>query len=95
MRQRSGEQRIFDARVVDFNDSPHGVHFWKLDIVKKAPPKKCVGQFFLIVRCYDDDWPVSGFDQLVGFIDMKFHFIKLLQEIIWKFDISFVNFVDQ
>jgi hypothetical protein len=34
-------------------------------------------------------------NRFAGLVDEEFHSIELLQKIVWKFDIGFVDFIDQ
>ena len=77
------------------DDFSHRPLVRKLDVVKKATTQECVRQFLFIVAGDDDDWPIHCLDQLLCLIDEKLHSIEFEQEVVWKLNISLVNFIDE
>ena len=73
----------------------HRVDVGKADVVEKAAPQKGVWQFLFVVGCDDHDGPHGGAHGLACFVDVKFHPVELLQQIVRKFDIGLVDLVDQ
>ena len=67
----------------------------ELDEVEEAAAQERVRKFFLIVRGDDHDWALFRLHGLIGFVDVEFHTIELLQKIVREFDIGFIDFVDQ
>ena len=63
--------------------------------MEKTPPKKGIGQLFFIVGGDDHNRALTRLYGLACFIDMKGHSVEFLQQIVWKFDISFVNLINE
>jgi hypothetical protein len=95
LRQRRGQQRLLDVREVDRNDGTQRVHVGKAYVVKEAAPQKGVGQVLFVVRGDDHDRAVQGPDGGARFIDVEFHPVEFLQQVIGKLDIGLVHLVDQ
>ncbi len=95
MRERSGQQCVLYAGVVDLNDLAHRVHVGEPDVVEKAAPQEGVRQFFFVIGCDDDDGPLAGGNGLSGLIDVEFHPVEFLQQIVRKLDVRLVDLIDQ
>ena len=80
---------------MDVDDLGHRVAVGEGDVVEEAAAQEGVGQLLLIVRGDDHDRPVDGLHRLAGFVDMEFHPIELLQEVVGEFDVGLVDLVDQ
>ena len=80
---------------MDFDDVAHRVVIGELDVMEEAAAQECVGQFLFIVRGNHHDRAFFRFDPLVRFVHVEAHAIEFLQEIVRKFDIGLVDFVDQ
>ena len=89
------QQFLLQPREVHVDDFLHGLRFGKLDVVEKAAAQKGVGQFFFVVRGDEDQWPVLGFDEFAGFVAVELHAVDLPQQVVRKFNVSLVDFVDQ
>ncbi len=63
--------------------------------MKKAAAQECVWQLFFIITGYDDDGTILRLDQLLRFIDIEFHAVEFLQQVIRKLDVRLVDLVDQ
>jgi len=66
-----------------------------LDVVKEAAAQKCVGQFFFVIRGNKYQRSVLGFDEFARFVNIKLHAVNLAQQVVWKFNVGFVNLIDQ
>ena len=62
--------------------------------MEKTTAQKSVRQFFFVVAGNDDNRPRPRLDQLLGFLDEKFHTVEFLQQVIREFDVGFVDFID-
>ena len=80
---------------MDCDDFAHRVDVGKPDVVEKAAAQKRVGQFFFVVGCDDDDRAVARAHGLARLIDVEFHPVEFLQQVIGEFDVRFVDFIDQ
>ena len=80
---------------MDVDDFLHRLAIRKLDIVEEAAAQEGVGQFLLVVGGDDHDRPFRRLDRLLGLVDMEFHAVEFLQQIVGKFDVRLVDFVDQ
>ena len=67
----------------------------KFDVVEEASAQEGVRQFLLIVRGDDDERPLFGANGFAGLVDVEFHPVEFEQQIVGKFDIGLVDFVDQ
>ena len=77
------------------HDGTKGLGRGKADEVEKAAAQKGVGQFFFVVGRDDDHGAMGGADGLAGFVNMKLHPVQFLQQVVGKFDVGFVDLVDQ
>ncbi len=80
---------------MNIDDRLHRVAIRKLDIVKETAAQESVGQFLFIVRCDHHNRPLDRAHGFLGFINMEFHAIEFLQQVVWKLDIGLVDLVDQ
>jgi hypothetical protein len=63
--------------------------------VEEAAAQEGVGQLLLVVRGDDDDRPFHRADRLARLVDVEFHAIELLEEVVGEFDVGLVERVDQ
>jgi hypothetical protein len=77
------------------DDGLHGVGVGELDVVEEAAAQEGVRQLLLVVGGDDDHRPLSGADGFAGLVDMKFHAIQFLEQVVGKFDVGLVDLVDQ
>ena len=80
---------------MDIDDFLHRLPVRELDIVEETAAQERVGQFLLVVGGDDHDRPFCRLDRLLRLVDMEFHTVEFLQQIVRKFDIRLVYFVDQ
>ena len=73
----------------------HGVFVGKADVMEKAAPQERIGQFFFVIAGDENNRSVFGDNGFAGFVAIKFHAIEFTQQIIGKFNISFVDFIYQ
>ena len=88
-------QALLDAGEMHVDDPVHGVDVGKLDVVEEAAAQERVRQFLLVVRGDHHDRAQLGLDVLAGLVDEELHAIEFEQEIVGKFDVGLVDFVDQ
>ena len=77
------------------DDAAHGLAVRKTDVVEEAAAQEGVGQLLLVVAGDDDDGAMPGADQGLGLIDIELHPVQLAQQVVGKFDIRLVDFIDQ
>ena len=77
------------------NNLLHGFSIREINKVEEAAAQECIRQLFLIVRGNDHDGAVLSLDGLTQLVNVEFHSVNLLQQIVGKFDIGFVDFINQ
>ena len=93
--QRFFHQPLLDAGEMHVDDLVHRVDVGKLDVVEEAAAQEGVRQFLLVVRGDHHDRAQPGLDVLAGLVDEELHAIEFEQQIVGKFDVGLVDFVDQ
>ena len=63
--------------------------------MEETATQKGVGEFFFVVAGNDDDGALASLDGFPSFIDIELHAVEFLQEVVRKFNIGFVDFVDE
>ena len=63
--------------------------------MEEAAAQEGVGQLLLVIRGDDHHRPDLGPDGLVGLVDIEFHAIELLEEVVRELDVCLVDLVDQ
>ena len=63
--------------------------------MEEAAAQERVRQFLFVVRGDDHDRALDRLHRLAGFVDVEFHPIELLQEVVGEFDVGLVDLVDQ
>src|SRR4051794_5648033 len=81
--------------MMNSNNSLHQLFIRKIDEVKHAAAKKGVRKFFFIIARNNNDWTFFGADFFACFQNLKSHAIELMQKIIGKLDVGFVDFIDK
>ncbi len=84
-----------DLGEVHVDDGLHRLLVGKVDVMEKAATQEGVGQFLFVVGGDHDHWAMTGTNGLAGFIDMEFHAVEFLEQIVGKLDVGLVNLVDQ
>ncbi|MCY1169811.1 hypothetical protein D9M73_98610 [compost metagenome] len=77
------------------DDRLHRLAIGKFDVVKEATAQEGVGQFLLVIAGDDDDRALDCADGFPRFVNMEFHAIEFLQQIVGEFDVGLVDLVDQ
>ena len=93
--QRLLEQVLLQVRIMHVDDLLHRSLVRELDVVKETAAQERVRQFFFIVARYDDDRPVIRRDELLCLVNVEFHAVEFLQQVVRKLDVRLVDLVDQ
>ena len=80
---------------MDVDDRAHRVLVGKLDVVEEAAAQEGVRQFLFVIGRDDDDGALLGLDRLVRLVNVEFHPVEFLQQVVRELDIGLVDFVDE
>src|SRR3546814_11767225 len=65
------------------------------DIMEETAAQESIRQFLLIIRCDDDDWAFLCLHCLASLVDVEFHAVEFLEQVIRELDVSLVDLIDQ
>ena len=65
------------------------------DLLKDATSQEGIGEFFFRIGRNNDDRPMLRYDALVRLENVKMHLVELIEQVVGKLDIGFINFVDE
>ena len=77
------------------DDLRHQLLIREVDIVEDAPAQEGIRQFLFRVGCDDDDGALLGLHRPARFRNIEFHLIQFPQQIVGKFQIGFIDLVNQ
>src|SRR5258708_3194854 len=93
--ERLRHQALLDAGEMHLDDRAHGIGVGEADVVEEAAAQESVGQLLLVVRGDHHDRPPPRLDGFAGLVDEELHAIEFQQQIVGKFDVRLVDFIDQ
>ncbi len=92
---RLRNELLVEVRVMNVHDLPHQLRRRKGDEVEDAATEERIRKLLFRVACdqHNRSLPRNHFS--LGLIDHEAHSIELVQQVVRKLDIRFVDFVDQ
>src|SRR3546814_6474212 len=65
----------------------------EFDIMEETAAQESIRQFLLIIRCDDDDRAFLCLLCLASLVDVEFHAVELLEQVIRELDVSLVDLI--
>src|SRR3546814_1854803 len=63
--------------------------------MEETAAQESIRQFLLIIRCDDDDRAFLCLHCLASLVDVEFHAVEFLEQVIRELDVSLVDLIDQ
>ena len=86
---------LISKKHMHVDDLCHQLPVWELDVVEYAAAQEGVGQLLLRIGGDNHDGALLCLNGFLCFGDIKFHFIQFPQKVVGKFQIGFIDFVNQ
>ena len=93
--QHLGKQLLVDIGVVDPDNIRHQLLARELDVVEDAPAQEGVGKLLFRIGRDNHNRPVVGLHGAACLRDVEFHPVQLPQQVIGKFQVGFVDLIDE
>lgn len=77
------------------NDLAHHVRIGEGNVVEDAAAQESIRQFLFRIGRNDDNGPLFGADRLPRFGNVKFHAVQFPQEVIGKFQVRLIDFINE
>ncbi len=89
------DKPLFDLGEMHIDNAVHDLRIGEFDVMEEAAAQEGVRQFFFVIRRDEDDRAGASLHRFTRLVDIKLHAVEFEQQIIGKFDVSLVDFVDE